>query len=91
MHRKFPHRVTACRAESNYILWLRFEDGVEGRVYLGELVGAGVFKAWKDVGRFKQVSIDPVNETVSWDDGIELDPEVLYQDLANKRKRTMMH
>lgn len=91
MHRKFQHRVTACRAESNYTLWLRFEDGVEGRVYLGELVGIGVFKAWKDVGRFKQVWIDPVNDTVSWDDGIELDPEVFYQGLANKAKRTMMH
>lgn len=91
MHRKIQHRVTACRAGSNYTLWLRFEDGVEGWVYLGELVGIGVFKAWKDIWRFRQVSVDPVNETVSWDDGIEIDPEVLYQDLANKGKRTMMH
>lgn len=81
------HQLTACRAESNYTLWLRFDDGVEGRVYLGDLVGIGIFKAWKDVEVFNQVSIDPVSRTISWEGGIDLDPEVLYQDLASQSRQ----
>ena len=37
------HAVTEVRAERNYTLWLRFDDGLEGHVYLGDLVGTPVF------------------------------------------------
>jgi len=29
------HRVTECKASPDYKLWLKFEDGLEGSVYLG--------------------------------------------------------
>ena len=32
------HTVTELRAEDNCTLWLRFDDGLEGHVYLGDLV-----------------------------------------------------
>ncbi len=32
------HTITECRAEGNYTLWLRFDDGLEGSVNLGDLV-----------------------------------------------------
>ena len=31
------HTVTELRAEDNCTLWLRFDDGLEGHVYLGDL------------------------------------------------------
>ena len=34
-------RITACKAEDDYKLWLRFEDGLEGRVFLGNLLESG--------------------------------------------------
>ncbi|MBI2313277.1 MAG: DUF2442 domain-containing protein [Betaproteobacteria bacterium] len=80
------HRITACRAESNYTLWIQFENGLEGRVYVGDLVGVGMFKAWEDVDLFEQVTIDPVATTLWWEGGVHLDSEVLYQDLANSAK-----
>lgn len=80
------HQLTEVQAEANYTVWVRFDDGVEGRVYLGNLVGIGMFKAWLDEGCFGEVSIDPVANTLFWEGGIELDPEVLYQDLINKAK-----
>ncbi|MBI3937812.1 MAG: DUF2442 domain-containing protein [Betaproteobacteria bacterium] len=83
------HTVTECRAEDNYTLWLRFDDGLEGRVYLGELVATKTFRALCDEDTFSRVAIDPVSNTVTWEGGINLDPEVLYRDLASKAQSAL--
>jgi hypothetical protein len=74
-------RVTECKVEEDYRLWLRFDDGVEGSVSLGNLLEIGAFKLWRDVREFEKVRVDPVTATVTWEGGIRLDPEILYQDL----------
>jgi hypothetical protein len=76
------HRITACKAEDDYRLWLRFEDGLEGRVFLGNLLEIAAFKLWRDAREFEKVSVDPQSATVTWEAGIRLDPDVLYQDLS---------
>src|SRR4029079_14382351 len=97
------HRITACKAEEDYNLWLRFEDGLEGSVFLGNLLEIGAFQLWRDVREFEQVSVDPEQATapregsefekvsgdpdtatVTWEGGIRLDSDVLYQDLASR-------
>lgn len=83
--------LTECRAESDYSLWLRFDDGVHGRVYLGDLVGVGVFAAWRDIQNFRQVSVDADSRTVCWEGGIDIAQELLYQGLVNRSRKTMMH
>ena len=78
------HAVTECRAEENYTLWLRFNDGLEGRVYLGDIVQTQYFRMLCDIDTFNRVAVDPIENTVTWEGGIKLDPEVLYRDLASK-------
>ena len=78
------HTITECRAEDNYTLWLRFNDGLEGHVYLGDLVHTKYFRMLCDIDTFNRVVVDPVENTVTWEGGIKLDPEVLYRDLASK-------
>ncbi len=78
------HSITECCAEDNYTLWLRFADGLEGRVYLGDLVTTKYFRALCDIDTFNRVEVDPVENTVMWEGGIKLDPEVLYRDLVSK-------
>ncbi len=77
------HTITECRAESNYTLWLRFDDGLEGNVNLGDLVLTESYRALSDEDIFSRVAIDPVANVVTWGGGIKLDPEVLYRDLAS--------
>ena len=77
------HTVTELRAEDNYPLWLRFDDGLEGHVYLGDLV-ATTYGVLSDAEMFGRVAIDPVSNAVTWGGGINLDPEVLYRDLISK-------
>ena len=76
--------VEECRADADYSLWLVFDDGLEGRVYLGDLVGNRDFSAWSDVEQFLNVSVDPETGVVHWEDGIALDSVALYRDLASR-------
>ena len=75
------HTITECRAESNYTLWLRFDDGLEGRVYLGDVVTTKSYRTLSDEDMFSRVAFDPVSNTITWGGGIYMDPEVLYRDL----------
>jgi len=79
------HRVIDCKASPDYRIWLRFDDGLEGSVFLGDLLEAGAFQAWRDAEQFCRVSLDPGLGTVVWEVGIRLDPDILYQDLASSR------
>ena len=79
------HRVTECKASRDYRLWLRFEDGLEGSVFLGNLLDLGPFSAWRDVDQFCRAAVDAQAATVVWDGGIQFDPDILYQDLLSSR------
>ncbi len=48
-------RIVVCRPLPNYRVWIRFDDGLEGEVDLGDLVGKGIFEAWESVAFFNQV------------------------------------
>ena len=78
------HTVTELRAEHNYTLWLRFDDGLEGRVYLGDLVATNSYLPLSNEALFCRVAIDPISNTVTWEGGFNLDPDMLYRDLASK-------
>ncbi len=80
------HRVTECKASPDYRLWLKFADGLEGCVFLGDLLEVGAFGAWRDVEQFCRVAVDRKAATVVWDGGIRLDPDILYQDLLSSGK-----
>lgn len=79
-------RITACEARPNYILWVRFDDGVEGEVNLSDLVNQGVFKAWKSNEFWESVKVDPESETVCWGEEIDLDPYVLRQEILDSQR-----
>jgi hypothetical protein len=78
------HTVTELRAEDNCTLWLRFDDGLEGHVYLGDLVGGTALEVLSDAALFRRVAFDPVSNVLTWSGGIRVDPDLLYRDLANK-------
>ena len=82
--RSLLHTLTECRAERNYTLWLRFDDGLEGSVDLAALVLTESYLAISDADTFARVAIDPVSNAVTWAGGIKLDPELLYRDLESK-------
>lgn len=80
-------RIVACKPKSSYRVWIQFDDGLEGEVDLNHLVGKGIFKAWKSIEFFNQVRIDPLSDTLSWGEDIDLDPYVLREELTKGQQK----
>ena len=78
------HAVTEVRAEHNYTLWLRFDDGLEGHVYLGDLIGTPSFGTLWDEEKFRRAAIDPISNAVIWEGDLTLDPDALYRDVVSQ-------
>ncbi|HSX12442.1 MAG TPA: DUF2442 domain-containing protein [Rhabdochlamydiaceae bacterium] len=78
-------KIGACKPKPNYRIWIQFDDGLEGEVDLGDLVGKGVFQAWKSVEFFNQVRIDPKTHTLAWGEEIDLDPYVLREKISKQK------
>jgi hypothetical protein len=78
-------RIVAVEARPNYHVWIRFEDGLEGQVSLGHLVGRGVFAVCEDEAEFRKVFIDADSGTIAWPGGLDLAPDGLHQRLATSQ------
>ncbi|GAB4184755.1 MAG: hypothetical protein Tsb0015_01180 [Simkaniaceae bacterium] len=77
-------KVIDCKPLPNYKVWIKFADGLEGEVDLSHLVGKGVFEAWESIEFFHQVRVDPISDTLSWGEDIDLDPYVLREEIEKK-------
>jgi len=65
----------------DYVIWVKFNDGINGEVDLSNELEGEVFGPLKDIALFKTVKIDPLLQTVVWDNGEDLAPEFLYDNL----------
>ncbi|NCR23777.1 MAG: DUF2442 domain-containing protein [Microcystis aeruginosa L111-01] len=72
-------------ANPNYQLYLKFEDDQEGIINLEEIIEfVGIFQPLKDLDFFKTVKINPDWGTIYWENGADLDPDVLYSLITNQ-------
>lgn len=76
-------RPTEVVALEGYRIWIRFSDGSAGQINLADLAGRGVFVAWNDPERFKNVRLESAG-AVAWGEDIELCPDALYMELTGK-------
>lgn len=73
--------VKEARYLRDYVIWIKFNDGIEGEVDLqGELEGE-IFGPLKDKNLFQSFTVDPMLETIVWDSGADLAPEFLRENL----------
>ena len=79
------HKIVRVENQGVYRLKIKFQDGVEGSVDLSDMVGKGIFSAWKDYQKFSQVFIDPQSHALAWPGGMDLAPDALYEDIQRKR------
>lgn len=71
------HRVSEAEAIASRTLRVVFSDGLVRELdFAGSLLG---FLAVIDSDEaFAEVAVDPVSGTVSWPQGVDFDPDVLY-------------
>ncbi len=78
-------RVIEARHVRDYVVWLRFNDGVEGEVDLQEELYGEVFAPLKDPAIFRSVAVHPDWHTIVWSNGADFAPEFLYDAVKGRR------
>ena len=63
----------------NYSIELTFSNGTTKRVNLERWLYGEVFEPLKDPAFFAQMRLEPGEITISWPNGADLAPEVLYE------------
>jgi len=61
---------------------VRLSDGTEGEVDLSKELEGEVFGPLKDINKFKSIRVDPVVETIVWENGADLAPEFLSDNIC---------
>ncbi len=69
--------VTDVKALDGYQLLLKFENGEEKIFDVSPYLEIGKFQELKDEKLFKTVRVS--FDSIEWDNGLDLDPELLYQ------------
>ena len=76
-------KITSAKALSDYKIWIKYSDGVEGEVDLSHLVGKGVFSSWEDINVFQNFHIEN-GRAITWTDQIDLCADALYLQVTGK-------
>ena len=71
-------KVIAAKYVKDYVIWLRFNDGVEGEVDLKDELFGEVFEPLKDKNFFKKFTLQPEWLTIAWPNGADFAPEFLH-------------
>ena len=71
--------VIEARHVCDFIVWVKFEDGVEGEVDLSTELYGPVFEPLRDLDYFKRLVVDPELGTIAWSNGADVAPEFLYE------------
>jgi hypothetical protein len=69
----------------DYTIRVKFADGIEGDVDLGDELWGEVFEPLKDPDVFRRFRLDKELNTITWPSGADLAPEFLYEKAAARR------
>ncbi len=76
--------IVEAKPIKDYKLYLKFEDGINGIVDISQLIDfVGIFEKLKDFSYFQTVKVNPEWGTIYWENGADLDPDVLYSLITN--------
>lgn len=65
----------------DYVIWLRLNNGAEGEIDLEPELEGEVFGPLRDEETFKRFRVDAELQTIVWENGADLAPEFLYDNM----------
>jgi hypothetical protein len=72
-----------------FSLYVKYSDGLEGKVDLSGFAGKGVFALWNDYSQFEKVSIGSSGELV-WNEDVDMDGLGIYLKLTGKKPEDVL-
>ena len=72
-------RLVEARYVRDYVIWLRFSDGLAGEVDLQNELDGPVFEPLRQLAVFQCVCLHPELHTIVWPNGADLAPEFLHE------------
>ena len=75
-------KVQEVKYISDYIISIKFDDGVNGTIELNDLVQNGIFKVLQDKNQFAKVYTN--GYSIAWSNELEIDATKIYSDLTGK-------
>ncbi|BCD92658.1 hypothetical protein fh0823_27950 (plasmid) [Francisella halioticida] len=66
---------------SKNTLEVLFEDGIKGQIIFNPSRFRGVFKSLEDENIFNKVFVDREIGTIAWENGLDLAPDVMYDQI----------
>lgn len=74
-----PPKLVEAVQRDDYVVHLRFADGLAADVDLSYLLDyGGVFEPLRDIEFFRKLSIDDGGNTIEWPNEADIAPETLY-------------
>ncbi len=71
-------KVSEATYVKDFIIMVRFADGIEGEVNLSDDLEGEIFQPLKNVEYFKKFIVHPELHTLTWPNGADFAPEFLY-------------
>jgi Protein of unknown function (DUF2442) len=82
------HSITEADVLDGYRIRLRFEDGTVGIVDLEDRLWGPMFESLRDPAVFRRVRVEPQAGTITWPNGADLAPDMLYREASRPTAAT---
>ncbi len=73
--------VVEAKYVADYTIWLKFNNGAIGEIDLKSELDGEVFEPLKVIENFKKFRVDSEIETIVWENGADMAPEFLYENM----------
>ena len=77
--------VVEAKHLSDYRIWVEFGTGEQGEVDLARALWGPVFEPLRDLEMFRRFAVSPVLQTIAWENGADLDPEFLRDQMLEQK------
>ncbi|MGH7774361.1 MAG: DUF2442 domain-containing protein [Candidatus Binatia bacterium] len=82
------YRLADAKYVRDFVVWVRFSDGVKGEIDLKSELYGPIFEPLKATAVFKQFRIHPELRTLVWENGADFSPEFLHDKAKSEHSTT---
>lgn len=79
------YRLIDAKYVRDFVVWVKFSDGVEGEIDLRAELSGPVFEPLRDVNVFKRFIVHPELQTIVWENDADFSPEFLHDKAQQQR------